>query len=26
MENPFPIEKLNSLTFGSVDGFRDDEL
>ena len=26
MENPFPIEKLNSLTFGSVDGFKDDEL
>lgn len=26
MENPFPVERLNSLTFGSVDGFRDDEL
>ncbi|HIP26846.1 MAG TPA: hypothetical protein EYG80_04245 [Flavobacteriaceae bacterium] len=26
MENTFPIEKLNSLAFGSVDGFRDNEL
>ena len=26
MENPFPIEKLSYLKFGSVDGFRDEEL
>ncbi|HIP26217.1 MAG TPA: hypothetical protein EYG80_00995 [Flavobacteriaceae bacterium] len=26
MKNPFPIEKLSRLEFGSVDGFRDEEL